>query len=561
MARYRNPCIEELSMQLRYSPPERRREQLERIATLVRGLDPAISYSYEYVCSHITRYRPQDAPVVALPGESLRRDLVRMLDDLSATLNIPVESVDQPVYTTKQIRRLFSISEKTLFRWRKEGLPSRKFVFEDGRKRTGILKSDLEAFVSENKESVRRSSRFTQLTEEDRNVIFDKAAEYVKNQGLGLSAVTNRLSKELGRARETIRYTLKKYDGRNGRPLLFPAAGSSLSEEDREAIYRACREGEPVTAIAKRYGRSRSTIHRVALQTEAHHILQQDFEHVFNEDFERPDAEELILGDEPEPTREDLQPPDLPILHPEDDVPAYLHDLYAIPLLTKDEELEFFRRYNYCKYRASKLRDRLNPLKPSAVLIGQINRLRRIMLATKNRIIEANLRLVVSIAKHHVGRVMPLSELVSDGNISLMKAVEKFDYGKGWRFSTYATHAIRMNFAKTVPDENYNLDRFMTGRHEVLDVVPDPKAKWRARVEFLESLKDAISQTLEKLTAREREIIKCRFGIGETEKPQTLEEVGSRLNVTRERVRQIERKALRKLEIFFDPDILDQPGY
>ena len=108
--------------------------------------------------------------------------------------------------------------------------------------------------------------------------------------------------------------------------------------------------------------------------------------------------------------------------------------------------------------------------------MDQIEQLYDEAVATKNQIIRANLRLVVSIAKRHVGPTQNFFELVSDGNMSLMRAVEKFDYARGNKFSTYASWAIMKNFARTIPDEHRHHDRFRTSQAEMFTTTEDDRA-------------------------------------------------------------------------------------
>ena len=117
----------------------------------------------------------------------------------------------------------------------------------------------------------------------------------------------------------------------------------------------------------------------------------------------------------------------------------YVASLYEVPLLTREQEVHLFRKLNYLKYKAAGLRERLNPSRPQKSLMTRIEKLCQETVATRNQIICANLRLVVSIAKQHLGPAETFFELVSDGNMSLMRAVERFDYSMGNRFSTYAT--------------------------------------------------------------------------------------------------------------------------
>src|SRR5262249_14679004 len=135
-------------------------------------------------------------------------------------------------------------------------------------------------------------------------------------------------------------------------------------------------------------------------------------------------------------------------------LPPYLASLYGdAPLLSREQEAHLFRKMNYLKYRAAKLREALDPARARTADLDEYERLQGEALAVKNQIIRANLRLVVSIAKKRVGTTNNFFELVSDGNMSLIRAVEKFDFARGFKFSTYASWAIMKNFARSIPEE------------------------------------------------------------------------------------------------------------
>ena len=258
-----------------------------------------------------------------------------------------------------------------------------------------------------------------------------------------------------------------------------------------------------------------------------------------------------------------------------DPVRMYLKEIGVVPLLTNEEEQEL------------------------AVLVEQGD------LEAKQRLAEANLRLVVSIAKRYVGRGMQFLDLIQEGNMGLMKAVDKFDYTKGYKFSTYATWWIRQAITRGIADtgrtirvpvhmvETINKTLRMTrtllqelGREptpeevaerlnvsvsrvrEVLkisrdpvsldtpigeeddshlgDFIEDDSALSPADSAAFSMLRAELATALESLTDRERQVVKLRFGL-EDGRARTLEEVGKEFNVTRERIRQIEAKALRKL--------------
>ena len=259
----------------------------------------------------------------------------------------------------------------------------------------------------------------------------------------------------------------------------------------------------------------------------------------------------------------------------EDPVRMYLKEIGNVPLLSGEEEVELARRVEEGDEEA------------------------------KRKLTEANLRLVVSIAKKYVGRGMPFLDLIQEGNMGLMKAVDKFDYTKGYKFSTYATWWIRQAITRGIADtgrtirvpvhmvETINKTLRMTrtllqdlGREpmpeevaerlnvpvsrvrEVLKISRDPVSLDTPIGEeddshlgdFIEDdtalspsdsaafsmLRAELSTALESLTDRERQVVRLRFGL-EDGRARTLEEVGKEFNVTRERIRQIEAKALRKL--------------
>ncbi len=263
----------------------------------------------------------------------------------------------------------------------------------------------------------------------------------------------------------------------------------------------------------------------------------------------------------------------------DDNVKMYLKDIGSVPLLTPEEERNL------------------------AIMMASENEAD--CQYAKNRLSEANLRLVVSIAKKYVGRGMQFLDLIQEGNLGLMKAVEKFDYTRGFKFSTYATWWIRQSITRAIADqartiripvhmvETINKTNRVArgllqelGREpstaeiaeamglteekvaEILKIGQDPVSLETPIGEeedshlgdFIEDsnatspsdsaeskmLREQLLQVLNTLTPRENEVLRKRYGLDDN-RPKTLEEVGREFNVTRERIRQIEAKALRKL--------------
>ena len=288
--------------------------------------------------------------------------------------------------------------------------------------------------------------------------------------------------------------------------------------------------------------------------------------------------EDIILDVDDEPTEEELENIEFSVpdgVSIEDPVRMYLKEIGKVPLLSADEEVELAKKME----------------------TGNLD--------ARKRLAEANLRLVVSIAKRYVGRGMLFLDLIQEGNLGLIKAVEKFDYRKGYKFSTYATWWIRQAITRAIADQartiripvhmvetinklirvqrqllqelgrepypeeiakemNLPVDRVREiqkisqepvsletpiGEEEdshLGDFIQDDNVPVPAEAAAFTLLKEQLSEVLGTLTDRERKVLELRFGLDDG-RARTLEEVGKEFNVTRERIRQIEAKALRKL--------------
>lgn len=290
-------------------------------------------------------------------------------------------------------------------------------------------------------------------------------------------------------------------------------------------------------------------------------------------------------------------------LAPNDTVEIYLKEMSRVPLLSVQEEVALAKRIEAgcaAQIELRKLPNR-NYLKRRHELEASIHD----GLLAREHIIKANTRLVVSIAKKYIGRGVPFLDLIQEGNLGLMKSVEKFEYQRGFRFSTYATWWIRQTITRAIADQGrtirlpvhindrirhlyrishemeQNLGRPPTPQElaERMEAAPK-KIQWLLQVSWiplsLESpvgdeddselgmfiedkgtptpsqsvyesmLRERVNEVLSTLTPREARILRMRFGLNDN-RPYTLEEVGEKFGLTRERIRQIEGKALRRL--------------
>lgn len=309
------------------------------------------------------------------------------------------------------------------------------------------------------------------------------------------------------------------------------------------------------------------------LETNGIDVLQ------ISDDRDNEDALILELEESGEvPDEEEIENIDLTVpdgVSIEDPVRMYLKEIGKVPLLTADEEVELARRMEN----------------------GDLD--------AKKKLAEANLRLVVSIAKRYVGRGMLFLDLIQEGNLGLIKAVEKFDYKKGYKFSTYATWWIRQAITRAIADQARTIripvhmvetiNKFVRIQRQLLqelgrdpypeeiavhmnlpvervreiqkislepvsmetpigeeedshlgDFIQDDKVPVPAEAAAFTLLREQLEEVLGTLTEREQKVLKLRFGLDDG-RARTLEEVGKEFQVTRERIRQIEAKALRKL--------------
>jgi RNA polymerase primary sigma factor len=554
---YRVAAMRELrDQQVRFAPREKKLEQVGAAEKLLTEIEPDRIYTYEYLRYRITGFRPDEHLDVTFDGRDATHDLGLFIDDLSGAARVAADSVGEPVVTIEDLAKRFNVSTKTIARWRRLGLISRRFVM-DGRKRVGFLESSVDRFVAENSEKVRRGSEFRQLTAAERSKIIERARRLSQAGGLQ-TEIIRRIAKKFGRSSETVRYTLRHFDRKHGDLAVFPDGLGPLRAEARQKIFHQFHRGETAESLAKRFGRTRSGIYRIVSEIRAEQIAEMPLDFIHNDSFAKAvgsvECEQEILAEMP-PNDEPVKKVRIP-----SGLPPYLASLYDVPLLNRNQESHLFRKMNYLKYKACKLREGLSAFQPRASTMDQIGKLYEEAVATKNQIIRANLRLVVSIAKRHVGPVENFFELVSDGNVSLMRAVEKFDYARGYKFSTYASWAIMKNFARTIPDEHRYHDRFRSSNGEIFTSSEDDRGDQIEQESSQSQRQWLVEKILGRLDPREQKVIIRRFGLQRGQESLTLKEVGAELGVSKERIRQLEARALSKLRQAVEEEKMDFPG-
>ena len=232
-------------------------------------------------------------------------------------------------------------------------------------------------------------------------------------------------------------------------------------------------------------------------------------------------------------------------------LPPHLARLVEGKLLTAEEERALFRRMNFLKFRANQHRSRINPQKPDAGLIKTIEGLLDEARVIRDRLIQSNLRLVMSIAGKQVTSQMSFDDLLSEGITTLMYAVEKFDYDRGFRFSTYAYRAISRHLLYAVKRRRKQVTELGHNDMHLNDALPDgSRSEVADRQE--QHHRELLTEFVDRLDRRERFIIRARHALGGHRKKRTFRELAVKLGVSKERVRQLEKRALDKLREMAD---------
>lgn len=546
MRTYKNPAMKQLKdQQVRFAPAEKRLEQLERAERLLSEIDPGKKYPYQYVCYRITEFRSNSYPHLLIDGADLEHDLTLFIQDLAQTVPaVPAEQIPEPVLTLQEVSRNLKVSTKTLSRWRDRGLVSRRIIC-GGRQKVGIRQSLLQRFLRNHQEHVEKSSRFTQLTENEKMEILRRARRMARVAPDRFTEICRRIARKLGRSPETIRYTIKAHDQANPQEAIFPQVTGTLDEQTKQAIYASYRRGVSINALAERFDRTRTSVYRIINEVRAKQLIQEPIAYIPHESFDDPSKADEILAPMPDEEKYEAARAKARASVPKG-LPPELASLYEVPLLNREQEAHLFRKMNFLKHQAEKLRQSIDPARARSSDLDRLEELNREILQIKELLVSANMRLVASIVKQHVGPNDNFFELLSDGNLSLLRAVEKFDFSRGNKFSTYATWAIRKNLARSLPTEKTYRDRFMTGFEEVLETKSDTRGSEYEDEASAQRAVQQVNRLKEFLDERERKILELRYGLNNGPR-LTLEQVGELMDITKERVRQIEVRIKKKL--------------
>ncbi len=535
--------LEELCRQMRYAPRAKRLEQLRAAEELLLGIDPGKAYPPGYVKHAITGYRAKDADLKLvrgghqMTGVALQHDLGLLIETVSGAMSLAVDDdslAGEPVLGLVEAAERFGVTGKTLQRWRRKGLPGRRLVFDDGKQRVGFRLSCAERFLARHDAGRSDADAGGAAILQDERVALAGRCRTLVERGVDQGEIVYRLARRSGRSTLEVRSALQATDASR-----FASADKSLSEQAACDVVDQLESGESLSRIALRLGRRRSSVYRAALSVRAERLAAATVKYHADDLFEgEPVEAELrvraLVKTATDALRQERAEADGLIKRPRD-LPPYLAALYDTPLLKPAAERAGFLLYNFHKYRFATLRRRLDPHLCRRRDLSTMERHLRLAREARNHLLESNLRLVVHVARKHQRPGIELMDLVSDGNITLMRAVEGFNVGRGFKFSTYAMMALVKGFARSVPA--------MQGDRAPGRDLPEQSHRDRgedhvADLEELETLFDT-------LDPRERTVVASRWHLTDASVP--ADELETSLDLSARRLRQVEAAALDKL--------------
>ncbi|MBN1436940.1 MAG: sigma-70 family RNA polymerase sigma factor [Sedimentisphaerales bacterium] len=510
-----------------------------------------------------------------LDYEVLLHDLPVYVGLLSRSTDILVSDIAQKVYTVESLAKHLSVCGKTIRRWQKRGLIGRHMRFADGRVRLGFLSSTVKHFVGCNRIGVREGGDFSRVSKYQEDKILRRLAQWAWHCPRLRQEALRRTAKRFGRATETVRTILEKNEdnlaafwpigqGVAVKEVRFAKRANPADDAERIEMTELFEQGLGIQELMDRFGRSKSSVYRGVTLERARQLSEIAISYVPAPDFERPNAKKNILGAGGKgkdtangiglqvKIRQEVKRIGVEDLKGKlSTLDAYLRDVGQVEVLTAEQETRLFCKYNYLKYLAAQMQNEIDLDYPQARVLNQMRRYLAGAESIKHFLIKSNLRLVVSVARKHTRNEGEIMDLVGEGNATLLKAVEKFDFTRGFKFSTYATWAIVKRFATLRSLAARNVAG-VGGDDDLLeDVSTDRRVGYIAKPHLdtaRKTLEAAIENGLEK---REAAVVRQYYGWeaanAKARKGKSFRQIGELLGLSKERIRQIEKAALAKL--------------
>ncbi|MBN2377509.1 MAG: sigma-70 family RNA polymerase sigma factor [Sedimentisphaerales bacterium] len=579
MADFRCKNLGELLKQSKFAPEKQRLIQLNACETLIRIIRPHTEYPWEFVCFHITGYRPRNyALETRYSFNDLVNDLPIFAAELSRDMEITAEKYKGKTFTVETLAQKFDVCQKTINRWRSDGLIGRYMRFENGRKRLVFTAAGVEHYIKNHQGQVRRGRQFSQIDPQERRKIIKTLEKFSRFCPDRRTEAIRRTARRFRRSNESIRKILSDHERQIVKGRIFEKRSDFIKADQRMEIADLFARGVPVKELMAQFSRSKSNIYRALNIHWAQQLINTRIEYIPSKEFSDRSLKMEILNESGDlfESSEQIKPAPLEEESvnnsadatskgskekPAGVMESYWQDIRTGQLLTQRQEAFLFRKYNYLKYLADELCRNINLKNPRGTQVRKAQQYLRQAELIKDWLIRSNLRLVVSVARKHTHRESELLELISEGNLAAMNAVEKFDYTRGFKFSTYATWAIVKRFATYRTKLSRRSSQIIQEtEQEPLEVAQDLRVEPSIVVAVESARKSLFDVMRETLEQRERTIVQEHFGLDEQQKvpglrkARSLSQIADMVGLSKERVRQIELLALQKLRKVLTPE-------
>jgi RNA polymerase primary sigma factor len=544
MAKFRLDSIAELAREMSFTPTDIRAAQVSAAEELLHLIDPAKAYPLSFIIYRISGYHPKTENKDLLTGLALQHDLGLLIEAVSATLNESAQNFPEPVLDIDDVCLRFHVSSKTIQRWRRLGLPARRFIFPDGKRRVGFVLSSVEKFFKIHRDELGETGNFSAVTSRENQSIIRNARRLIEQGGCTQEQMARRIARRTHRTPQTIVHLIRKYEQEHPGEVILMRAAGEFTEKQRKLLANQYRRGASITELARALELPRAAIYWAIMEDRLDRILCRKAKFIDDPLFHQEDAAEVI--DAIGKSQGTLAPAVEKDARVPRDLPPYLSDLYRVPLLSPGQERALFLKYNFHRYQFAMAHRRLDLQLARCRDVKELEGYLRRATDAKNRILSANMRLVASVARKHMRPGMNLTELMSDGSLTLMRAVEGFDIHRGYRFSTYATLALMKGFARSVPEMQAR-KKSVNVEQEMLAEVADRRASDTVVV------RDELQTLLSHLDDRERRVVAAHYGLADRANPSTYEQLAEQFGLTKQRIRQIEHAALTKLRALAQP--------
>ncbi len=554
MAPFHTKFFTDLLLQAKFSPEKQKLKQLDACESLLQIVQKDKCYPIDFICYHITGYRPKQKSIEQemVCHEDLIQDIPVYSEKLSRMMRIPSGNTKGKFYTNASLAKHFRVSEKTISRWRKMGLAGRYLVYPDGRLRLAFSDNVVDTFIRINHKRVEKSASFSQILPVEKHAIEQRLIKWAARYPDQRSEAIRRTARKFSRSIEAIRSILIQLESQKDLDRFYKRT-TGLSETEGQAIYEAYRNGIAADELVIQFGRSRANIYRAINLYKSRELVEKNIEYTDSHEFQSQnvssilDAPQDLFKNSVRNTNhvKDFASPNL------DSLGQYIHDIYNYEMLTARQEFFLFRKYNFLKYLAEHERSQLDSSMPSGRAMNRIRLYLQQAKEIQNQLLSSNLRLVVHVARKHVNNETDMLEYIGEGNLTLIRSVEKFDFTRGNKFSTYATWALVKRYATL--KSNAARQTICVSADEALDIADNLRVP-ASQIPILEATRKNLDQILtDNLEEREQFILREHFGLSEQNedtgfrRPRSLTQIAQLVGLSKERVRQIELYALKKL--------------